>query len=268
MVNDYAKTYPIDETTGHRHLICWKSTLAGLALAILTFAGVLALSVAFGGIGLEDGSTVKNATIFAGVSVVVAMMLANFVGSYYAVRIARRRVDVVGVMQGLLVGALFIIFVLWQTMASVSTMGKITGAALGATATVAGAGVAAASQNPVVENIVEDNLGELKLKSSPETVVRGVASRLARGDQESAKNYLAYQAGITPQEADQKIAAAKAKIDEMMTETRKATATALKAIGWSLFVSIVLATIAAVLGGMLAALCNEKRTIDVVVVRK
>lgn len=266
MVNDYPnKTYTTDystEVTAHKHLICWKSALAGLAIAILTFAGVLALAIAFGGIGLDDGSSVKNASIFAGASIIVAMVLANFLGSYYSVRVSKRRVDVIGVMQGLLVGALFSIFVLWQTMSAVGTMGKVAGAALGASATVAGAGAAAASQNPMVQDIIEDNMGDVKLKSEPEVVVRKVADRLIRGDQEGAKNYLAYQAGITPAEADQKIAAAKAKIDQAMLETRKAAATTLKAVGWSLFVSIVLATIASVLGGLAAAMCNERWTLD------
>lgn len=259
MLNDYS--HP-DGTTLHKHLICWKSALAGLALAILTFTGVLALSIAFGGMGLDDGSSAKSAGIFAGVSIVVAIILANFVGSYFSVRVAKLRVDVVGVMQGLLVGALFLIFVLWQTLSGMGTLGKVAGAALGASATFAGAGVATASQSPLVEDIVEDNMNEMKLKSDPKQVLRGVASRLLRGDQESAKNYLAYQSGITPAEADQKISAVKVKVDAAMEETRKTAATALKTVGWSLFVSIVLATIASVLGGLGAALCNNHCLMD------
>lgn len=171
----------------HKHLVCWRSALAGLAISIITFAGVLALSMAFGGIGLDDGASAKNAGIFAGVSIIVALVLATFVGGYYSSRISRRVVDVVGVMQGLLVGALFLIIVLCQTMSGLGTIGKVAGSALGASVAVAGAGAAAATQSPLVEDIVTDNMGDLKLKSDAKDVVRGVASRLIRGDQESAK---------------------------------------------------------------------------------
>ena len=115
----------------------------------------------------------------------------------------------------------------------------------------------------MVQDIIQDNLGDAKLKSDPEVVVKNVASRLLRDDVDGAKNYLAYQTGMTPAEADQKIAAAKAKIDDGLTKAREATATALKTIGWSLFVIIVLGTIASVMGGLLAVKCNERYLVDV-----
>lgn len=262
MVNDFPHKYGNENVVGHKHLVCWRSALAGLAISLISFAGVLALAMAFGGIGLDDGASAKNAGIFTGISVMVALILGSFVGSYYSARISRRVFDVVGVMQGLLVGALFLVIVLCQTMSGIGAIGKVAGSALGASAAVAGAGAAAAAQSPLVEDIITDNMGDLKLKSEPKDVVRGVASRLLRGDQESAKNYLAFQAGISPEEADQKIAAAKVKMDQAMQDTRKAAATTLKAVGWSLFVGIVLAMIGAALGGMLGAVCNKRWQLD------
>lgn len=262
MVNEYPNTYSAESTAFNRNLICWKSAFAGLALAVLTFAGVLSLAIAFGGIGLDDGATVKSASIFSGVSLMVALILSAFIGSYFSVRVSKFRVDVMGVMQGLLVGALFLVVVLFQAMSGVGALGKVAGTALGASATMAGAGAAAASQSPMVQEIVEDNVGDLKLKSDGKEVVAGLASRLLRGDQESAKNYLAYQAGMSSAEADQKIAAAKVKIDEAMIQARQATATALKTVGWSLFLGIALSMIAAAMGGMSAALLNERYTMD------
>ncbi|WP_413557505.1 hypothetical protein [Bdellovibrio sp. HCB209] len=250
------------EMGGHRHLICWRSALAGVVIGVVTMIGLLTLSIAFGGIGLEDGSTVKNASVFAGVSIVVAMIVGNFAGSYYSVRIARRRVDVVGVMQGLLVGGICTLLVVCHTMASVAALGKVTGAALGATA--AAAGGVASTQAPLIQDIIQDSLGARKLASDPEVVVKGLASRLVRGDQESAKNYLAAQAGITPEEADKAVVVVREKVDKALEEARKAAATTLKTVGWSSFVAIVLAMIASVLGGLVGALCNERRMIDVV----
>ncbi|WP_413294835.1 hypothetical protein ACLSU7_06965 [Bdellovibrio sp. HCB185ZH] len=245
----------------HRHLVCWRSALAGVVIGLITITGLLALSIAFGGIGLEDGSTVKAATVFAGVSIVVAMMVGNFAGSYYAVRIARRRVDVVGVMQGLLVGGICSLIVVCHTMSSVATLGKVTGTALGAAAGAAG-GIAS-TQAPLIQDIIQDGLGGRKLTSDPEVIVKNLSSRLIRGDTESAKNYLASQAGISSEEADKAITVMKEKTDKALEDARKAAATAFKAIGWSSFVTLVLAMIAAALGGMVGAVCNERRMIDV-----
>ncbi|WP_413586994.1 hypothetical protein [Bdellovibrio sp. HCB274] len=249
------------EAGGHRHLVCWRSALAGVVIGLVTMIGVLTLSVAFGGIGLEDGSTAKNATIFAGVSIVVALILGNFTGSYYAVRIARRRVDVVGVMQGLLVGGICVLLMVCHTMASVATLGKVTGAALGAAASTAG-GIAA-TQTPMINDMIQDSLVGRKLASDADVIVKNLASRLVRGDQESAKNYLAAQAGMSQDDADKTVAALKEKTDQAMEEARKAAATTFKAVGWSSFVMIALAMIAAALGGMVGAVCNERRMIDV-----
>lgn len=248
----------------HRnHVICWRSALAGLALALLTFSGAMAVSIAFGGIGLSDGTTAGHAGAFVGITMTVSMMLATFVGAYYSVRVSKLVVDVVGCMQGLLVGALVVLLIMCQMLSTMGTIGKVAGSAMGATAIAAGSGLAAAGQNPMVQDVISDSFGDAKLKSDPEVVAKNVASRVLRDDLEGAKNYLAYQAGITPAEADQKIASAKSKIDEGLTKAREAAATALKNTGWALFVIIVLGTIASVLGGLLAVKCNERCMIDV-----
>lgn len=261
MSPDY--TNPNDTTLLQKPVICWRSTLAGLALAVLTFMGVISLAIAFGGIGLSDGSSAKNAGIFSAGSIVLAMTLATFVGGYFSARASRARADVAGSMQGLLVGAVFMVLMFWQGMSALGTIGQAAGSAIGMTAATAAAGVNAASQSPMVHAIIEDNMGDVKLKSDPEVVVKGVASRLIQGSPESAKNYLAAQAGITPAEADQKIAAMKTQADQFMAQTREATATALKAGGWSLFVVIVLATIASVMGGLVGTLNNHRHFVDV-----
>ena len=246
----------------HRHLICWKSTFAGFALAMMILGGALSLAIAFGGIGLSDGSTVQNAGIFAGISVLVATVLAIFTGSYFSVRLARFKVDVVGCSQGLVLGSLVVVLVLWQTAAAVGMIGKAAAQATGAAAVAAGATAGAAAQNPVVQDMIEDNLGGAKLQSDTSVVVRGVTSRLMRGDQEGAKNYLAAQAGMTPEEANTRIAAMKAKADELMVKAREVSATTLKTTGWSIFLLIALSAIASVLGGLLASQVNLRGTLD------
>lgn len=261
MSPDYSN--PNETILTQKPVICWRSTFAGLVVAILTFMGVISLAIAFGGIGLSDGASAKSAGVFSAGSLMFAMALATFVGGYIAARSARSRVDVAGSMQGLVVGAVFMVLMFWQGMMVLGSLGQAAGNAIGMSASTAAAGISAASQSPMVHTIIEDNMGELKLKSDPEVVVRNVATRLIQGNPESAKNYLAAQAGITPAEADQKIAAMKAQADEFMAQTREATASALKATGWSLFVVIVLATIASVLGGLVGTLNNHRHFVDV-----
>lgn len=245
----------------HRHLICWKSTFAGFALALMTFAGVIALALAFGGIGLSDGATVQNAGLFAGAAVVVASALSIFAGSYLSVRLARFKTDVVGSAQGLVLGSLVVLFVIWQAVSAVGMIGRGVAEATGAAAVAGGATTTA--PNPALQDMIEDSLGGVTLKSDSATVVRGVTARLLRGDQESAKNYLAYQAGLTPAEAEARIATLKQKGDEVLVKAREASATALKTSGWSLFLLIAISAMSAVLGGLLGSQVNLRRTLDV-----
>ena len=256
--NAYAET----NHSHHKHLVCWKSTLAGLAMSLVVFLGLMALSLAFGGIGLSDGSSAKAAGTFAVGSVLVATILAAFAGGYLAARLGRTEVDTLGTTQGLIVGAVFLIFVAFQVTSVVGAIGKVAGQTVGAAAVAMGSAANAAGENPVVQDIIQDNLGDLKLKSDPATVSKGVASRLLRGDEEAAKNYLAYQAGVPVSEVDQRISTAKAKIDEAAVKLRENTASVMKATGWSLFVMLVLGMISSGLGGLAAAKCNEKYTLD------
>ena len=251
-----------EKTHTHKHLVCWKSTLAGLAVAIVVFLGLLALSLAFGGIGLSDGSSAKAAGNFALGSMIVATILAAFSGGYLTSRLGRTEVDVLGTTQGLVVGAVFLLFVMLQITSVVGALGKVAGQTIGSTATALGSVAATAGENPAIQDMIQDSLGDMKLKSDIATVSKGVASRLLRGDEESAKNYLAFQAGVPASEVDQKINAAKAKIDEAATKLRENTASVMKATGWSLFVVMVLGMISAGLGGLLATKCNEKYTLD------
>ncbi len=120
-----------------------------------------------------------------------------------------------------------------------------------------------ASENPTINNAVsnltEDAIAGLNLRSDPAIVATGVASRMVRGDAESAKNYLALQAGITPAEADIKIAQMKAKVDQAMDDARIAAGTAMKSTGWTLFLLTVLGAAASIGGGALGSVANFRK---------
>jgi uncharacterized membrane protein len=256
MLKNDANHNVYEEGTTAKHLICWRSLFAGLLVSLLVFSAATALGVAFGGIGLSDGTTAENAGLFSGLWFLVSAVISLFVGGYFAVRLAKFRTDLVGCAHGFVIAAMFVLLIMNSAATAVSFIAKSAGSIAGGAATVLGAGVNVAGKSPMVQDMVDDSLAGLNLKADPQVVASGVASRLVRGDTEGAKNYLARQSGITPAEADQKIAALHAQLDQAMVKAREATATAMKGTGWGVFLLIVLGAIAAASGGVIATHFN------------
>ena len=110
--------------------------------------------------------------------------------------------------------------------------------------------------------MVEDTLGNAALKSPPSVVVSGLVQRLMRGDTNSAKNYLAAQAGMTPAEAQAKIDTLNANFKATMTDLADKASEAASSVGWASFVTILLGTIASMLGGGTGAMVNMRKPLD------
>lgn len=244
------------DITNFHPLVSWRSVLAGLLVTTLAMIGLVALGMAFGGVGLGDGSTWQNASIFTGVWFLASAILSLMAGSYFAARVSRFQTTRVGSAQGLVIAALFFSFLMWQTLSALSSAGQ----AVGSAASAAGQGLSQLAQNPTVNHAVEDTLGDLNIPPERvQTVVTGVATRLMQGNAQSAQNYLARQTGITPEEANTRMAALRAQVDQTMIAAREKTASALKGTGWTLFLMIVLGTIAATVGGALGSRSNVRK---------
>jgi len=145
----------IEHTHTHRHLVCWKSTLAGLAVAIVVFLGALALSLAFGGIGLSDGSSAKAAGTFAAGSLIIATILAAFSGGYLASRLGRTEVDALGTTQGLIVGAVFLIVVVCQITSAAGSLGKVAGQYVGSAVNTVESAANSTAENRANQDVVQ-----------------------------------------------------------------------------------------------------------------
>lgn len=254
----HARHFEIENAPMHA-LVSWRSILAGIMVSFFMMALLLSLGMAFGGLGLSDATDMQNAGIFTGVWFLISSVISIFTGSYFASRVSKFQTGRIGAAQGTVIASLFFGFFLFQTVSTIGWLGRTTGAVAGGSFAAIGAGAGQSIQNPVVNDMIENSLGDMNLKTEPKTVVSGVASRMIRGDTESAKNYLAYQAGITPQEADQRIAQLRAQIDQAMTQARIAAAKALQTAGWSLFATMTLGAIAAMVGGALGAYSNAHR---------
>lgn len=244
-------------------LISFRAVFAGLLIAFFTMTGLIGLGLAFGGMGLADGSTIRNAGIFTGLWFVVSAFMSIFSGCYFAARISRFRTPRVGSAQGLVIAALFLGFFFYQTLATIGAAGSLVGSFVGKTAGVMGSGIATLAENPNItkgiSNMTEDALGDLNFRSRPQVVATGVVNRLVQGDTEGAKNYLAREARITPAEADQRIAGLRVKLDETIVRTREGAASALRSTGITLFLLVILGTVAAIFGGAWGSSANYRK---------
>lgn len=264
MAKFYSSDRPLETDSESMHaLISWRAVVAGLLISLFTMTAFIGLGLAFGGIGLEDGASARSAGVFTGVWFLFSALISIFVGSYFAARVSKFRLGRIGSAQGLVIASLFLGFFLYQTVVAIGTAGSMAGSMLGKTASAMGQGAANISQNEAVtgalRSITEDAMGDLNLKSSPGEVAQAVGGRLLRGDTVGAKNILAREAGITPTEADARIATMKSQVDQTVVEAREGAATALKSTGWSLFLLVTLGALAAIFGGGLGSVANFRK---------
>ena len=237
-------------------LICWRSVIGGFLVAMLTMVGILGLGMAMGGIGMDEDTTAQSVGMFSGIWFLAASVISIFVGSYYSARVSSFRIARVGSAQGLLIATMFLGFFLYQTIMGLGAAGKAAGSFVGKSAELVGTGTEKMMESPVISEMFEDRMSDLNLRSEPRVVAMGVASRVLRGNTTGAKNYLAAQAGITPEQADARIAEFRADVTRYTNEAKLATASALRATGWSLFSIVVLSVLAAIGGGMLGSRAN------------
>jgi uncharacterized membrane protein len=260
--NSNATALEIDHMNTHA-LISWRAVVAGLLVTLFAMTGLIGLGLAIGGINMDADTTAKSAGLFSGIWFLASAIISLFAGSYFAARVSKFRTSRIGSAQGLVIASLFLGLFLWQTMSVIGAAGGAVGSMLGKTGEAVASGAQKAGSSPAVtsavSNITENALGDLNLKSDPGTVAQGVGTRLIRGDADGAKNYLAYQSGISPTEADRRIAEMKVKVDKAVDDAKIAAGTALKSTGWTLFSLVVLGALAAVGGGAVGSMANFKK---------
>lgn len=264
ILNRSSANPPIETETIRAHpLISWRSTIGGLLISLLAMGILLSLGLAFGGGRYTDinaNATPKDLGVFSSVWFLISAVISVLVGSYFAARVSKYHLGRIGAAQGAVIASLFFGFFLYQSVLAIAGTGRLMGAVASEAASAAQTGVGSAfTPDTALNNAVEDALGDLNLRSDPQTVFSGVASRLIAGDTTGARNYLARQAGVSPQVVDARINQLQTQINQALTQARQQAAKALQATGWALFVMLVLGTIAATVGGALGALANVRR---------
>lgn len=241
-----------DSTANVQYSIRWPAVFAGAFVAFLVHATLMALGMAIGGSSLgnviQGDATMQGFGIGAGVWIIGSILASLFVGAYVAGRVGGFVVTRIGRIQGLVVAGLFFALMFSQ-------VGSILGG-IGNTAGFVGSAASDVAQSSEAQSLMNEALDGLNLRSPPETVASGLVSRLVRGDQEAAFTYLSRQAGVTRAEAQQRIETVRAELDQALTQAGNTAADAMKAIGWTLFGSLVLGSIFAMLGGGVGAQVN------------
>jgi hypothetical protein len=242
--------------------IHWRAVFAGAFISALVYFTLVSLGVAIGAGQTQDlingQSSASMLGTGVGVWLAVSVLISLFVGSYSAGRISGVIATRIGYMQGAVISALFFALMIAQS----GSMLKSVTAGVGAAGSALGGTIAQAGQNPAVTDMVEDNFSELKFKSSNADVIRGVLSRVVRGDNESAKNYLAAQSGISSDDADARLKTIKDKITAISQQAGQAAAEAAKQVGWWAFIVMALGSVFAMFGGGVGAQVNIRKPIS------
>lgn len=249
----------VDEATREALTVHWRAVFAGVFTAMLVYFILMSLGLAVGSGEIKDvfagQDSAQSLGTGAGLWLLITVLISLFAGSYAASRVSGVIATRIGYVQGVVVSALF--FTLMVTQAGV-VLGALS-SGFGAVKDMVSGTAAQAANSPRLTGIAEDALGDLDLKSPPETVSAGILSRLMRGDTDSAINYLSYQSGLTREEAQQRFDNLSNKVKATATDMANRSADAARATGWMAFALMLLGSVSAMLGGAVGAQLNLRK---------
>jgi hypothetical protein len=234
----------------------WGAIFAGALIALLVYATLISLGMAFGGDSLQNVVTgeasAKSLGIGAGIWLVASVLLSLLAGGFVSGRVAGQVATRVGRIQGMVVSGLFFALMFSQAGSMIGSIGNGIGSVAGTVGNAAGN----VAQTDEAQALIDDAIGDLNLKSPPETVAKGVASRLIRGNDDAALTYLARQANITRAEAQARIETVKAQFDQAVIKAGDTAGRAVEIAGWTLFGALFLGTLFSMVGGGIGAQMN------------
>lgn len=233
--------------------ISWPAIFAGLFVASIVYVGLMSLGLAVGGRSLYDvvnnQDSMRDLGFGAALWTIASAIIALYSGGHVSGRVAGMIATRVGRIQGLVIASLF--FVIMFTQVGL-VMGALGGGISSALSTVG----SSAASSTVGQELIEDAIGDLNLKSPATDVVHGIAARLIRGDQDAALTYLSRQAGISEDEARTRMENLRTKFTATMQQAGISAAKTMRNAGWTLFFAILLGAGAGMLGGGFAANYN------------
>lgn len=248
--------------TYRSHLLCWRSIVAGLLIAMM--AHMILSSLGVGIIGVAAQSAIENEEggllLASGMGIWMALstIVALFLGSYFAVRISKSVTNKVAAAHGFVISSAF--FIILTVLAS-GALGSFS-MGLGQVFSGVGKGSVALAENSRVQDTINSAIGTTNLKSEPAVVAQGIAVRLLQGDTESAKAYYAYQSGLSQAEVSSRIDRLNAEFIATAKEVGDKTAKAATGTGITLFAFFLLGVLSAMFGGRYASHANVTRPLE------
>jgi len=239
----------------HRHLLCWRSVLAGVLISTMSFMILSAFGSGVSGTlaarAIANDEIGANLAAMAGFWIGLSVVISLFMGAYFSLRISSFVTNKVGAAHSFVVATVF--FLLLIVVAG-SGFGQIS-RGTGRLAQGLGIGGSGLMGDLGVQDALYKALGKNALRSDPKEVLQGLATRLMQGDVVSAKAFLSYQTGLGTAEADARITQAMAGFNAAAVKA----AVAFADMSWSLFATFIFGQIAALFGGRVGAHANADR---------
>jgi len=260
-------TFNIEESARDSLSVHWRAVFAGLFVTFLVYLMCMSLGLAFGAGAIKEAiqsdESLRGIAIGAGVWTLGSVLVALFLGSYASGRVSGIIATRVGYTQGAVITSLFFIAMLTQIG---STVGFAARGLSSLSASAVSSTLNGVARNPQLRAVIEDNISDLKIDTQP-SAMNGLVTRLLRGDTDSATKFLAAQAKVSPAIAKARIDAMSDQFKIVLTQISERAASAAARLGLTAFVTILLGTLSAMLGGGTGALVNLRKPIDRVDVR-
>lgn len=270
--------------------ISWGAIIAGVfaLLAVHVLLGLLGLGTGLATVDVGGGGTPAASGLGTGAAVwyAITAVLAAIAGGWVAGRLAGMPNRTDGMLNGLItwaVGTLVIVYLLSSTLGGIA--GGALGAVGGAVQTLASSGQSLASgalqvmpesvrgqaedlfnrgaqqgqqQAQQTGQQAQQATGTGSTADAVQKVARGVRQGASPQDRQAAVNVIAQQAGIPPDQAEQRLSQFQGTyndaVQQAQTQARQATDTAAKAVSgaaFGAFIAMLIAAIAAAFGGAL-----------------
>jgi hypothetical protein len=275
-----AGTAPVAVPTAGLRRISWGAVLAGavIAIAVQVSLSLLGLGLGLSTVDPAAGDTPQAAGlgIGAGIWWVVSNLIALVIGGYVAARLSGMPLRGDGIIHGLLTWAVTFLITIYLLTTSVGSMVGGAFNIVGNTLSTLGQGVAEAVpqaaeaagispeqiQDQAEQLLRPEQPGQLSAEQARSELVDALRQMVTGSEQEAAQareraaRIIAQQAGISPEQANQRIDQLTAEVQQradqaaaQATEAADAAASAASSAAIWAFVAFVLGACAGALGG-------------------
>ncbi len=249
----------MDATDQVRSLVSWKAIFAGIFVTVAVYTLLLSLGLGVSASTAQDtiekGGSLGDVGKGSAAYVAVATLFSLAAGGYFTARVSTFFSRWQGAAQGLVVASLFLAVMIYG-------VGQTVGAGLRGMASAFEVGATSLASSPMVQNTIEDSLADVPLKTDLPTVAKGVLTRLAAGQTDSARAYLVSQSTVPESVVNEKFTEMQTRFTETAKSIGSSTASGVAASAYGIFWISLLGLLCASGGGAFGAHLNRKRPLE------